>query len=236
MSTSGPITIALVGGDGSGKSTIARRLAADPSLGVKYIYMGPSLESASHLLPWSRLALRFKLARLRRRAGSKPSASTSPPSTHTLEQRERPSSVVRFVLRSANQYVELLYRLAITRKYQRQGFHVVFDRHILYEISAPSNASGAMAWFRSRYVRLLGRTCPRPSIAVLLLASPQAMLDRKGETSLEYLARRNQGWIEMAARRPELVQVSADADPDEVYASVLELIGLPTATDTDHRE
>ncbi len=221
------ISVALIGGDGAGKSTIARRLVDDPDLDFAYMYMGPSLESASHLLPWSKFALRKKLARLQREAiaaGTGVNGGVVVVNTHSLEQRQTPSSLPRFVARSANQYIELLYRLAAAANFRRQGHSVVFDRHILYEISAPATVDDLAARLRSIYVRLLHRTCPQPDLTLLLLASPEVMLARKGETDLAYLQQRNDGWLEATAGNPSVVRISADGEPDEVYGEVVDAL------------
>jgi hypothetical protein len=48
-------TVALIGADGSGKSTIARRLVRESGLPLKYLYMGINLQWSDHLLPTTRL-------------------------------------------------------------------------------------------------------------------------------------------------------------------------------------
>ena len=40
-------TVALVGGDGSGKTSVARQLERSPTLRCKYLYMGQSLLSSN---------------------------------------------------------------------------------------------------------------------------------------------------------------------------------------------
>ena len=54
-------TIALVGTDGSGKSSVAKALLASGVLPMKYIYMGAHIESSNIALPTSRLAYRLKV-------------------------------------------------------------------------------------------------------------------------------------------------------------------------------
>ena len=56
------ISVALIGPDGSGKTTIARRLEATLPVPTKYLYMGVSLDSSSSMLLTSRLLRRVKSA------------------------------------------------------------------------------------------------------------------------------------------------------------------------------
>ena len=59
------VTVALVGPDGAGKSTVAKRVVATLPFPSYYIYMGVNLESGSTMLPTTRLALAVKRSRLR---------------------------------------------------------------------------------------------------------------------------------------------------------------------------
>jgi ABC-type branched-subunit amino acid transport system ATPase component len=48
-------TVALIGPDGAGKTTIGRRIEHTLPLPVKYVYMGVNLDSSNHMLPTTRL-------------------------------------------------------------------------------------------------------------------------------------------------------------------------------------
>ena len=48
-------TVAIIGADGAGKSTVAKALEGSMPLPTKYIYMGANIESANIALPTSRL-------------------------------------------------------------------------------------------------------------------------------------------------------------------------------------
>ena len=56
-------TLALIGPDGAGKTTVARRLAEVLPLPVTYLYMGVSPESSNLLLPTTRLVHAVRRAR-----------------------------------------------------------------------------------------------------------------------------------------------------------------------------
>ena len=54
-------TIALIGVDGSGKTTVAKALLETCPLPLKYVYMGTSIESSNAALPTSRLIHKLKV-------------------------------------------------------------------------------------------------------------------------------------------------------------------------------
>src|SRR3954454_5666071 len=75
------ISVALIGPDGAGKSTITERLEREPlPAPVKRIYMGVNLQAGGLMLPTTRLALAIKTARGRRPDMVAPFAAP-PPST-----------------------------------------------------------------------------------------------------------------------------------------------------------
>ncbi len=56
------VTVALIGADGAGKTTIGHRLEKESTLPMKYIYMGENPESGNHTLPTTRMILKVKRA------------------------------------------------------------------------------------------------------------------------------------------------------------------------------
>lgn len=71
-------SVALVGPDGAGKTTIARKLEAEPGLRVRYLYMGVSVDSSNVTLPTTRWAQRIKEILRTRARGADPSGGTGP--------------------------------------------------------------------------------------------------------------------------------------------------------------
>ena len=72
-------TVALIGPDGAGKSTISRRLQASINRPIKYVYMGINLEASNIMLPTTRLMLALK------RASSQPLAMGGPPDPNRVK-------------------------------------------------------------------------------------------------------------------------------------------------------
>ena len=65
-------TVALIGPDGAGKTTIGKRIEHTLPLPVKYVYMGVNLDSSNHMLPTTRL-----IKALKRMRGAAPDTLTS---------------------------------------------------------------------------------------------------------------------------------------------------------------
>src|SRR5262245_43695587 len=56
------VTVALIGPDGAGKTSIGRHLEKGQALPVKYIYMGVNPHASNHALPTTRLIRKVKRA------------------------------------------------------------------------------------------------------------------------------------------------------------------------------
>lgn len=224
----GPRTIALVGADGAGKSTLTRALedAALPRP-VKRIYMGVNLESSGLMLPTTRLVLSLK----RRRGGrpdltgpvrSAPDAGTGSPS------RTGWRSGIRSGARFTVWMLEEWFRQLVTLGYAARGYIVVFDRHFFADYYEPATAGSrprppapltarAHAW-------LLTHAYPRPELVICLDAPGQVLYARKPEATPEWLERRRQGYLALGAVVPTFVVVDANRRPDLVLNDVIETI------------
>ena len=138
-------TVALIGPDGAGKTTIGRRLEQTLPLPVRYVYMGINYEASNHVLPTTRL---IRAARRARGVGPDTAGPRDPE-----RLRPRPKGLVKRVahglkssLSLANRIAEESFRHGVARYYQYRGFIVLFDRHFYsdyyaYDI-APSGWTG----------------------------------------------------------------------------------------------
>ena len=213
-------SLALIGPDGAGKTTIARRLADDPELAVEYLYLGVNPAASNHMLVTTRL-----IGWLGRRRGT--GGDHGPPPAAD-EMFDRPTSLKREVkstLRVVNQIADEWYRQAIAQVMQLRGRVVVFDRHYLADYSTHDMAaSTSLPFHRRLHGFVLRHLYPKPGAVVMLDAPAEVLLARKGEGTVDDLERRRQDYLALRSSTEQFFVVDAANDVDAVYADVAEII------------
>jgi thymidylate kinase len=191
-------TVALIGCDGAGKTTVARALerAGDPP--VHYLYMGVGPDSKGNRLPTARLAGAVRGSRV-------------PP---------RMRSILRLVNRVADEW----YRQLLAVWHLRRGRIVVFDRHFLADYHAADVAAPRRTATRRLHGFLLMHAYPRPDLVIFLDAPPGVLFARKGEGTIPSLARRRAEYRQLGAMLGRFAIVPATQPLDAVVAEVAELI------------
>ncbi|MBW2269405.1 MAG: hypothetical protein JRH16_12590 [Deltaproteobacteria bacterium] len=212
-----PFSVALVGADGAGKTTIARRLERESPVPLKYLYMGINPEASNYLLPTTRLwlAVRKALGRAPDQGG--------PPSLEVEAPRRSVSSSLKRSLRLVQRLAEEWYRQGVAWHYQRHGSVVVFDRHFFadfyaHEIAARDRPRPLSARLHGW---LLDRFYPRPELLIVLDASAEVLFARKGEGTPESLERRRQEYLELRDVVDHFELIDAGRDLDVVMADVM---------------
>ncbi|MGH7526050.1 MAG: hypothetical protein ACREMX_05055 [Gemmatimonadales bacterium] len=205
--------ITFSGLDGSGKSTLIRSLRAAleaSNTAVVVCHMNHDIGIFAAVQ-----ALRNRLI------GSAPSPGHAR-AGNSRWQRLRHAVIwnkpCRRVLYLADLLVFVVFRFRVER---RRDSVLLMDR---YFYDTLVDVAGPRGW---TWARLLARITPTPHLAVLLDATPEVAFARKGEFSVEYLARRSLaykrvfGWV-----RSTLILDAADLD-----GSTRELARLVTGGD-----
>jgi thymidylate kinase len=216
-------TVALIGPDGAGKSSIIRRVTAQLPVPVRSIYMGVNLESSKLMLPTTRLALEAK-----RRRGGRPdmvgaSLGGGKPSK---PGRRRLLREARSGLRLANWIAEEWFRQAVAWAHQQRGRVVLFDRHFFCDYYANDVAGRrpGRPWTSRVHGAMLERWYPRPDLVILLDAPAEVLFARKGEGTIESLERMRQDLLELVPHVDRFVTVDATKGLDAVTADVIAAI------------
>ena len=196
-------TVALIGCDGAGKTTVGRALERTQGLHVRYLYMGVSPESSNRRLPSTRIAHAVK----RRRH---PCDARAP----SVPRRARRAG--RAGLRLANRLAEEWYRQLIAQAHVARGSIVVFDRHFLADYHASDMAGAGRPLSRRIHGWMLAHAYPRPGMLILLDAPPDVLHARKGEGTLASLASRRADYLGL----PGVEVVSATQPLPAVVADV----------------
>ena len=205
-------SVALIGPDGAGKTTLTRRLEASGLLPFRYIYMGVNAEASNIALPTVRL-----VQRLKSRAGAEPVAAAEPGGTQGSGRVTRRATDVA---RLANRFADEWFRQAVSWYYQARGYIVLYDRHFVFDF-AFEIAEGQESWDRRVHRWLLQRLYPRPSLVIFLDASGEVLYHRKGESSVKELERRRQAFLRQSPAIRHFVLVDATRPLDVVYDEVV---------------
>ena len=218
-------SVALIGPDGAGKTTVGKRLQQVLPMPIKYVYMGVNLDSSNHVLPTTRL-----YRAVRRWLGAKP--DTAGPRDHA-DVAARPKGLLRRIVTELRSYAGLMvrmseewYRQGLAWYYQRRGNLVLLDRcyfcdYYAYDI-APTRRGRSLA--RRIHGFMLKHFYRRPDAVILLDAPAEVLLARKGEGTLAVLEQRRQDYLEMRDHVRHFAVVDATRPLDEAVADVARIV------------
>lgn len=216
-------TVALIGPDGAGKTTVARELQHSLALPAKYLYMGVNWDASDHLLPTTRLIQAVRRSR-RRPAGAGGRPDSTALATAAGPFPRRVLRAAWSALSLANRLGEEWYRQLLAWRYVRQGVVVIFDRHFFSDYYAHDVAGNGRSLGRRVHGLLLSRVYPKPNLVIYLDAPPELLLARKGEGTLDSLERRRHDYLDLARHTRHFVAVDASRALGDVVADVANVI------------
>jgi len=210
-------SVALIGPDGAGKTTISRMLEERSPLPLKYIYMGVNIAASNFALPTSRL---FEYLRGRQNGDDNPSRVEGQKSQHPKGWSGAAGKILWATGRLANHLADEWYRQLWSWGYQCSGYIALYDRHFLFDFSL-DNVDLEEEGFDVRLHRwFLTHLYPRPDLVVYLDAPAEVLFARKGEKDIENLERRRQAFAQLMRRNPNCVVVDGTQPLSKVYEDV----------------
>lgn len=213
-------TVALIGPDGVGKTTLSLALERDPELRVRAVYMGDNPDSANVTLPttrWWKRRTRQAAAAGHAANGAAVVPAAAPHASPVRQARHTIRKTVGF----CNRICEETYRAAVARWLVARGSIVVFDRHFLFDYHHTDVASRTPPSFKRRLHGVLMRRIHRqPDLVICLDAPGDVVFARKGEFTPEYLEQRRREYREFGTSVRHFAIVDAQRDAATVLAEV----------------
>ena len=217
-------TIALIGPDGTGKSTISKKLQGLLPLPTKYIYMGINQEATNFTLPTTLLWKKIK------RASGRGTDMGGPPDPNRLQPP--PKNPLKRMVRElksglwiANLLAEEWYRQFVTWYYISHGYVVIFDRHFYFDYYKYHIANRVGRTFGERaHGFVLNRIFPKPDLVIFLDAPAEVLFARKQEGSVELLEQRRQEYNQFQGKVKRFVTIDTTQSVDEVANQVCNVI------------
>ena len=211
------LTVAFLGTDGSGKSTVMAEVERDlgPAFWEKKQYHKRPLSSPFR---WTK-RYRFRPPQMDK-AGTKPgSGAASGFNPHALPSKGPAYSVAKLGFWLAD-FLLLGYCVEIFPRLTRLSL-LLFDRYYQDLLVDPRRYHyGGPMWL----ARLAGRFVPQPHLVFLLDAPPEVLRSRKQELPLEEVARQREAYKELVGALPNGHIVDTSRPLDEAVAEVERIV------------
>jgi len=218
------LSVALIGPDGAGKTTISRKIVETLPIPAKYMYMGVNLGSSNLLLPSSRLIVGIRQSR-RRDSNGGPAKDQAEPGKTARGTFWRLLARLRPYLRLMNLLAEECFRYWLVWRYRRRGQVVLLDRWFFADYHAYQRRVQKKPPLYDRIHRfMLERVYPKPDLVVYLEAPPSVLLARKGEGTLESIAQSHHNYLSLRDTVRNFFIVDANRATPQVVSDVYTLI------------
>jgi thymidylate kinase len=219
--------IVIVGADGAGKTTIAKRLVNKLPINAKYLYMGWTTESSNFSLPTSRW-----IQVLRRTYKTKTKKNTSDLSNGleteyltskvftSIENQNSLVAVIRLFYRLANDW----YIQIISWIFQLRGYIVISDRHFFFEAALRYHSDNKQRLAVRLHRWLIDHVYVKPDLIILLDAPPDVLYKRTKEAPFDVLKFRRNVIYNYGKIIPNLVLIDSSKPLDISYNAVKDKI------------
>lgn len=218
-------TIALIGPDGAGKSTIGRKLQEISSLPLKYVYMGVNLESSNLVLPTTRLLLEIKRARGLRPDITVPRDAYMQSLTRK-NLKKRTSEALKANLRMVNLIAEEWFRQLIIWYYKLRGYYVILDRHFYFDYYDHdiANTDPKRPLSSRLHGFMLQNLYPKPDLVIFLDAPSEVLFARKPERTIHILESKRQEYVRLREVMQDFAVVDVSQPVEIVVRQIHDLI------------
>ena len=116
----------------------------------------------------------------------------------------------------------------VVKRQKAQGGAVIFDRYIYDQLAAlPMDR-----WWARAFARVLLRIAPRPDLAYLLDAIPEAARERKPEYPLKFMHKYRSSYIELGPMAG--MELIPAADLEDVHRNIVERFNHHLASRSPH--
>jgi thymidylate kinase len=216
-------TVALIGPDGCGKSTISKQLLQDPSFKSKRIYMGVDRMESNYALPTTHL-IRWVQRKLKRGHGQGGPRDISKENEPSGSLPIKLLKTVKSTFVAINNIAEEWYRQLLAWYFMRSGHVVIFDRHFFADFYHYDVNGRDGRWASRLHGYLLKHFYPKPDLVIYLDAPAELLFARKGEGTVPLLEERRQNYLDLQNKVPRFEIVDTTQTQDVAYRDVRELI------------
>ncbi|UCF35899.1 MAG: hypothetical protein JSU96_13825 [Acidobacteriota bacterium] len=210
-------TVAIVGPDGSGKTTLIKRIVQSDAR-FRRLYMGVSRESSNFMLPTTWLLRKIQ------RSKKSPGSSKKPKLKGLDEFRSnKKRSFFGKLARLIHRLSEEWFRQILSWYFQASGRIVIYDRHFLVDFSLkPPSKENRFDVRIHEFV--LRHIYPSPDLVLCLDAPSEVLLERKQEFTKERLDWMREGYSNLSQLIPNVKYIDATQSIDAVLQESLQHI------------